>query len=862
MTSLANSLVGLSLLTGTNFGGLGGTTRVESRAVRAARANFTLAPITPVWRLGLTPPSAAAVLARPSLIDKPAAGRWPPDVATAFTAYRALEQLRALAAAGVSGAGDPQALDQRFAAGLGELERWMAGATGTQLTLSFGRALRRADSLALPAPVAAQVRAEPVAAARDATLAGLVGDERFTLRLSRPGATDSVSVDLAGLAQPPRLDTIANAFNQAIAALPMLGIDGQPLLKADGEVISRYESRFAVVRSGDGKWGLELDSGGIEEVALRQQNARPALLITTTQAVDGAVGPVALSRFDLPADELQRSTLATLGAIDAPATTLQRLGKDGKPPPPITAPLALAAAVTDADGFTYAVGTSSGSMGSQRSDGQDDLILIKLDSRGQQMWQRSLGTAGSATGLTIALDQGGRLLVGGTMAEGADGTRDLLVARFGSGGEELQFSRVRQLGDEQLQGMAVAGDGTTMLAARRSTGELALTRLDAAGRVIERHALAPEMGSQVRGLAFAPGGDLLLLTQSGSDALLQRYAGGSLAAPPLETRLANFAASSLAVSADGRVAAGGVQGSDGAIALIDGNATSWTALAGTGREQVDQMLFRSGDLFVAGRTDGVLGAAKSGLTDAFVARIDVASGTVEQVRQWGRGGTHAGPVAMTLSQSGDSAVHLLGFRDGTLNAGQSNKLADVTALRPGDRFGLRVNGGTIQTITIAANETAAAFAERVTRLIGRAAGKLSVTSSSGAPQLRFEPKAGQRIDLLAGPDGSDALPKLGLGPGQLITPPMFDSKAPRVTPGGHYGLDLAPGLSVRDKGKARAALDRIDNAISTVQAGFRSLYWDDTKAAVAEGPKRRGAISPYLGQQLERYRDALSRFGG
>ncbi len=862
MSSLANSLAGLSLLTGTNFGGLGGSTRVESRAVRAARANYTLAPITPVWRMGLTPPSAAAVLARPSLIDKPATGRWPADVATAFTAYRALEQLRVLATAGVNGAGDPGSLDGRFAQGLGELERWMAGATGDQLTLSFGRALRRADSLALPAKVASEIRAEPVAAARDAPLAGLNGDERFTLKLVRPGATDTVSVDLATLAQPPRLDTIANAFNQAIAALPMLGIDGQPLLNQDGEVLPRYESKFSVVRSGNGKWGLELDSGGIEEVALRQQDARPALMITATQSIDGAVGPVALSRFDLPADELQRSSLATLSAIDAPATALQRLGKDGKPLSPIAAPLGLAASVTDVGGFTYAVGTSSGTVGAQVGDGTDDLVLLKLDSRGQQIWQRSLGTAGSATGLTIKLDPDGKLLVGGTMTENADGEGDLLVARFGSGGEELQFSRVRQIGDEQLQGMAVAGDGTTLLAARRSNGELALTRLDAAGRVMERQTLPPTMGSQVRGLAFAPGGDLLLLTQSGSDALLQRYAGGSLAAPPQETRLANLTASSLAVSADGRVAVGGSQGSDGAVALIDGNATRWAALAGTGRERVDQMLFRGDDLFVAGRTDGVLGAAKSGLTDAFVARIDVASGAVEQVRQWGRGGTHAGPVAMTLAQSADSAVHRLGFRDGTLNPAQSDKLADVTSLRPGDRFGLRVNGGKIRTITIEANETAAAFAERVGRLIGRSAGKVSVTSSGGAPQLRFEPKAGQRIDLLSGPEGSDALPKLGLGPGQLITPPLFDSKAPRVKPGGHYGLDLAQGLSLRDKASARAALGRVDNAISTVQAGFRSLYWDDTKAALADGPRRGGTVSPYLGQQLERYRDALSRLGG
>jgi len=862
MTSLANSLAGLSLLSGSNYGGLLSPLTVESRAVRLARMHFTTPVVTPVWKQGPVPASVSSILALPSLVERPTNGTLPPDVATAFTAYKALERLRALAQAGVSGTGNLQAVQDRFAAGLQELQGWMPTAPGQQLTLSFGRAARRADSLALPPAVPSELRGSKVVAERDAAIAGLDGTERFSLRLTRPGASDTFVIDLATLPQPPKLDSIANALNQAIAALPMLGSDGQPILDGSGNPVPKYQSAFAVVRHEGGGWGLELHNGGIEEVALRQDDARPTLMVAATHNVDGALAPVSLARFDLPADLLQRSPLSVLSATDLPGTTAQAPLKDGSAAPPLPAPLALAATVTDADGFTYAVGTSSGTLGSQVSDGADDLVLLKLDSRGRQVWQRSLGTSGSATGFSVALAPGGGVVVGGTAAPTGGGTdRDLLVARFGAAGEELMLAQVRQVGDEQMQGFAAASDGSMVVGGRNAEGQLSLTKLDASGKLVTRQALAPSSGTQIKGLAIAPAGEVLVLTQQGTDALVQGYAPGDLSQPISSQTLEGLNATSLAVAADGRLAVGGQRNGDGAVAIIANGGLAWANLASSGDDRIDQMLFRGDDLFVAGRTTGVLGAAKSGSVDAFIARLDAATGTVEQVQQWGRGGTRSGPVTMTLAEHGDSAVHKLGFNDGVLNPAESQKLVDLTALRPGDSFSLRVNGGSPLLVAIGADESASSFADRVSRLLGRSVGRVTIARSEGAPKLRIEPSAGHRIDLLAGPKGQDALAKLGLAPGQLIVPPPFDSKAPRVKPGGHYGLDLVEGLSLRNAASAKQALERIEGAIATVQAGFRSLYWDETKAALAEGRKS-GTVSPYLGQQLARYQDALARLGG
>lgn len=861
MTNLSNSLIGLSLLSGTNLGGVSTGVRVESKAVRLARAQFTERPVVPVWQRTAEAPNAAAMLRMSSLIDKGGASGQSADVSTAFTAYKAPERLRALAEAGTRGSLDPAALQKRFTAGMAEVERWLAAAPSDQLTFAFSRATRRAESIALPAPPAPEVRGDKLVTARDLAVPGLSGAERFTLQLSRPGASDSVDVDLSGVAQPPTLDRVANAFNAAIAGLPMVDANGQALRDSSGNVVPRYTSRFAVVRHEGGGWGLELRGDGIETVGVHDRDAQPALVVTASQQAEGRPAvPVSLSRLSMLTGAMDRATLPALRTEDRPAAALQPLPKDGSAPPPVLAPMAIAATVTAPDGATYAVGTSRGSLGAQLSDGADDLVLVKLDSRGQPLWQRTLGTAGSAEGLAVSLDPAGGVIVGGTMTL-AGGDRDLLAARFGEDGEELMLAGVRQLGDQRFSAMTSLADGSSILASRDAGGATTLVRLDASGRVTQRQALDLAAG-EVRGMAVDANGDLLVLSQSGEDAALQRFAGADMISAPAVQSFAGFGAEALAVAADGRIAIGGRKGGDGAVALIDGGQTRWTDLASSGEDRIDQLLFDGGMLYVAGRTAGDLGAPRTGTIDAFVARIDAGSGVVEQVRQWGRTGTRTGPVSLSLASGGDSAVHRLGFSDGAINAAESQSLADQTALRPGDRFSLRVNGGRMVSVTIDADETAAAFAERLGRLIGRGAGKVTISRSGGAPQLRIEPAAGQRFDLLPGPEGQDALAKLGIAPGAIIVPPLFDPKAPRVKPGGHYGLDLAQGLSVADKGSAKQALDRLDNAIATVRAGFRSLYWDDTKAALAEGRPKGAGPSPYLAGQLARYRDALSRLGG
>ena len=144
------------------------------------------------------------------------------------------------------------------------------------------------------------------------------------------------------------------------------------------------------------------------------------------------------------------------------------------------------------------------------------------------------------------------------------------------------------------------------------------------------------------------------------------------------------------------------------------------------------------------------------------------------------------------------------------------------------------------------------------------AGKAAITTPTvdGKKVLRIEAKAGADVELIAGPGATDALENLGLEPQRLTVPAVTPKgrNAPRVLPGGTYGLALSEALSIGSAKDAAIALKTIKSAISVTQTAYRSLYWDDSKAALADAGTGSGrGPSPYQQAQLARYQDALTR---
>ena len=895
--NLSNGLIGLSILGGSSLGAssLGQAFSGDTPAVIAAKKAFTLPTTTPPWQQEPSdaPVSAqiAAIKRMVSIIDKSSDNSLEdlPDVQTAFTTYKALDRLRILAesaAKATTSSIERAALDKFFAKGVNELQTYLGQAETDLLTMNFGMATRRAETVGIqPAGTSSKIAAETVTKARDAALAGLSGDEMFSIKLTRGTLTETVTVDLSQTTQPPTLDSVAQALNAAIGATTILDADGNPT--------AQWKSHFTVEKS-DGAWGLVFHAAGIEKASIDQINSGDALMIASGRTATDGPASAQIFRIDNPQATLEAQRLSTIGGIDSVATANAAAiaksdvtkGEESTAPAPIVyAPSTARAIATDADGFSYVVGTTSGDLGSALSDGANDLYLSKLDSEGGIVWQRSLGAAGSGEGTGVTITPNGEIVVAGTVSGafngGDDAQTDMLVARFAADGTQKFATSIRQVGNQGATAVAVGDDGSIYLAGRSSGaggGDAVIVRLDASGKIQEKRTIDSGGSDTITALAIDGGGDLLALTKQGDTASLLRLDAGSLSTDLGSVTLGSVDARAIAVSDSGDIAIVGatvttVQGAqvnglsgarDAFVTRISGDlSSSSTSYIGTAQDdQADSVAFHDGALYVGGRSNGALEGVRSGKSDGFVARVDLATGAIANVDQWGLVAHSVEPVKISAVAGGSTALGALGLSRGTLNQSTSAALSSQTTLKEGDKFSLRVNGGATRTITIGKGETMTSLAQKIQRITG-VNGTATTARVDGQQVLRIDAKTGHSIELMAGPSGSDALAKLGMAPVRLVAAPVKPKDAPKVTPGGIYSLNLVSTLSLTTANAASDALGRIKSALSMTQSAYRSLYWDSAKEAQVNGVVMGGSGgSAYQQGRLAQYQAALSRLTG
>ncbi len=897
--NLSNGLAALSMLSNTNsYADFSGPTAPESLAVRKAKAQFTLAPTTPPWKQPAvkTPEASriAAIKQLNSIIDStatsPTAGSR--DVQTAFTAYKALDKLTLLAtAASRTTVPDSErvSLQATFAKGLSDLQQFLGKAGSDKVELSFGLPTRRAETVPVTPSDPLKFTGKGILDARDAPLP-LDGTEVFKISLEKPGASDTLTIDMSMVVLPATLDRLSTAINDAITAIKMRNPDGSVVLDDNGNPTPRWLVNFQPDKS-TGKWGLSLKApNGAERVSIDQIGAPDALVVATGQTATGAAPVTQIMRINDAAGDPTRTSLGTIAGIDKAATERAKLiatkpatvrGTTPPPPPgPVQAATTTQAITTDSAGYSYLVGTTAGDLQSNRSGGSDDLFLTKVDSEGAVVWQRSLGASAGAKGAAVAVAANGDVTVAGTVSGSFDGTGsdgDMIVARYSATGDERFATVIPSKGPDTANALALGADGTIFVGGKSPTGggDAFLARLDSSGKLQERRTIDGGGSDSVTALAVGADGNLLALTNSNGNAQLRRLSATGLGTELGSLALGKADARALAVAADGSIAVAGAtstaldgaqvnamgSGRDGFVTRIDsaltGAATSYIATSAD--DQVDSVTFMNGAIYAGGRTAGALEGNRNGTVDGFVARIDAASGGIQEVTQFGQQALTAQPVRVAASAGGDTVIGALGLHRGALNPESSVKLVAQTSLRPGDEFSLRVQGGTVQKVVIGADDTLTTLADRIRRLTGSKA-VVATATVSGSTVLRIDAKAGSSVELMAGPDGKDALAKLGLDPVRLSVPALTVGKAPTVRPGGNFGLALTEALNVSTAKDAAATLTVLKSAISTTQTAYRSLYWDAGKANLVNGASgATPAMTPAQQAQLASYKSALAR---
>jgi hypothetical protein len=894
-------LIGLSILTGTNTTlGKSFMSAIQSKEVSRAKANFTTPQTTPPWKDAAPTTSVyrqvEAVKRMRTIIDTipdpDAAGL--PDVETSFIAFKALDRLRLLAEeaakAGTTPA-DREALQTAFAKGLDDLHAFLSDAPSDQLNLYFGQPRRRAESLGIPAENSSgKVAGNGVADTRNAPLAGLTGSESIRIDLAKGSLTRTLTVDLSDFAQPPTLDSVADALNAAIRAEPLLDSGGQPVLNGEGNPVPRWQSKFIVEKIGD-SWGLSFQSAGIEQVAIDQVGAADSLMVVAGQSVTDMPNVAKVIRFDNAAGTPQQISLGRIAGLDREATAKAQAeakaaadkSDDDKDagPQTVSADTAVRAIVTDAQGFSYVVGTTAGDVGYSRSDGDDDLFLTKMDSEGKVVWQRTLGTVAEAQGSAVSIAANGDVVVAGSV-RGFNGSvskdSDMLVARFDANGDEIFSTALGGLGDDSANAVTVGADGSIYVAGKTASGggDAYVARLNANGKVLERRILPDSGGNDsVTALATNAAGDLLVLTRENGEARLRRLDGEALSSELGSITLGTADARAIAVSDSGEIAVAGTAstplngaqsgtmpgGGDGFVTRIDAGMTNAsTTYVGTDKsDQIDSVTFMGDAIYVGGRTAGAMNGELRGKMDGFVARIE-ADGSIGSINQFGAGSAQSGPVYVAAATGGSGIMGALGLHRGTLNAPDSTALTARTSLRPGENFKIGIAGLTPREIVIAEGETLTTLADKIRKIAGAKA-VVSTPKVDGLLTLRIEAKDGYAIDLIPGGKGEDALAKLGIEAGKVVIPKSPGPRDPKVLPGGSFGLQLSDTLSLLNSKGAALALKTVKSALSMTQTAYRSLYWDDSKETLVNGHVNAKG-TPHQQAQLAQYQAALNRLTG
>jgi len=823
-----------------------------------------------------------------------------PDERATFIAFDALSKLQTLAqfaSEKTTPTASLERLDAQFQKGLNQLRDFLETAETDELTLLSGE---KSAKVSVPFSLGQDSRAftgRTIATeGRDEPLPGLEGNERFTLTIEKNGESSDIAIDLGAIDGPLSIDAVVDHINGQIEAAE-----------------TEFTSRFGVISDANFDHGIEVRSSLLESVRLRPETPEPAVFLASNRrAVDGEA-PVTtrLRQFGDTAGELSQTRQSDISATDTDASTIAALGaEDGEGATgAVRADSEAKAVAVDSEGFVYTVGTTAGDFDSQVNQaGEDgDVFLNKVDTNGNVVFSRLLGSASEAEGVSLAVDSQDNVIVAGRTSDNiADDAllsgSDAFVSKFTNDGREVFTSQLDTASDSAALSVVTdanddilvsgASRGAIDADTRSSGGEdLLALRLDGETGTRRDAALIGGGGNE-RGeaLALAQDGNILVASKEDGRAVLRKLDSQDLSNVLFEKDLGEIGLSGeiggltvrgsdivLAGSTDnanfdggGAPATNGAPGGrDGFVLKLtdDGAGASADFLSFVGTDSFDSVrdLAVSPDgIFLAGATRGDLsGEGRRGATDGFLARLDPTNGSLESVEQFGKILSETGAGGLAIMKEGPGPLEALGLPLGPLERVEPRDLETQTTARAGDFFEIAINGERARRIEVKAGDTFEDIAARINRLSLQ--NEVSATASGGDLTIRANKRA--EVDLIAGDGGRDLLGKLSLAPQRLVgTSTLFDlddgsrsdSDSAENDPeiGGAFGFNLNQPLSLKDKQAAEFTRNQLEEGMETAKRAFRSLT-PNPLDQLQDRPS--GEVPTRLRNQISNYNAALQR---
>jgi enterochelin esterase-like enzyme len=183
----------------------------------------------------------------------------------------------------------------------------------------------------------------------------------------------------------------------------------------------------------------------------------------------------------------------------------------------------------DAQGRVVVTGYTNGDLdGGHAGNATDDAFTVQYDGSGNRLWVRQFGVPGVADrSYAVAVDGDAIYLGGytkGALGGANQGDKDVFLARLNSDGQQVWLRQVGSAGEEK--GMAVAVSGGSVYLAGMTAGSLGtsyggvdgfVTRYSAAGDAVWLQQLGTSAADEVWGLAADPSSGVYLTGYSAGD---------------------------------------------------------------------------------------------------------------------------------------------------------------------------------------------------------------------------------------------------------------------------------------------------------------------------------------------------------
>jgi hypothetical protein len=803
----------------------------------------------------------------------------PQDHKQLFALHQALKKLQAVAGEAADKTTSDFRRDflaRRFTEGLTQIAAYLSTAKFTGIGVAFGEQRAAAESEVSIRRGSDVFRTGALHDGDfDAEVAAFQGQRAFTVTADKLGTEVVVDIDLDEMGATPRnLDNVAAFINGKLDAAGVI-------------------SRFKRVKIGEPnehgivpgtRFGFEITGVSTERLSFSAPaSASGALFLAGTSGLSSA---------DLTsAGQLTKLVDIDTGAPSAAfSTRLETIESDAE-----ASGLKITAARAGPDGAIYALAVSDLSTdGGPTLRGDKDVVLVRYDSTGRQVWSRVLGASDSAEGAALAVGADGSVTVAGKITGALAGTIDRggtdgFATRYDAAGVEQWTHRLGGTSDDSVDALALGADGTVYLAGRTRGGiggtngggtDGFVRALDASGAILWTRQFGDADEERATALAVADDGALLVGSVENGEGFLRKFSvADGVSAPIWEHALGDLDHGSInAIHADdtgiyvtgaarsGFALAGSPAAHAGArdafvIGLDDGPAPSVrfeTFLGSSAEDVARDIVVADGSVYVAGYTDGDLpgGGAVEGVRNAFAAKLDAATGALDWTKEIaGRGGYSEG-AALVFDPASSGDLDAFGLPAGELVYQDQLAVTQRTSARPGDSFTISVNGGRKKTIVVDADDTLRDLTFKINSALVLQ-GSSTLTRASGGDVLKIKPKPGVTIEFGPGAEGGDLLAALGLEAGSVVAPSEDKAVEERKL----VALGLTSDLRLSNRTFAEEALKVLDAAMSAVRTAYRDITRDPALDKLLAN-KPTGQPPAYLLAKIANYQEALARLGG